>query len=81
MLQELYFYDEFDKIFEHIWVSEEDKVHALDFVRFLWKFDPKERPTAAQALQHPFLNELVDDHGYHFSDIYGLEDVSDESAF
>lgn len=78
VLQEIYFYDEFDKTFEHIWVSEVDKVYALDFVRFLLKFDPKERPTAAQAMQHPFLKEGVEDYDDHFRDSYGFEDDSDE---
>lgn len=42
VLQNMSFYLAFDKMFEHTRVSEENKMHALDLVRSLLKFDPKE---------------------------------------
>lgn len=69
VMQEMHFYDAFDKMFEHIWVSENDKIYALDFVRSLLKFDPKERLTAAQAMQHPFLREVLEDQEVYFGDL------------
>ena len=31
---------------------------AIDFIKYLLQFDPKKRPTAIGALQHPFFHEL-----------------------
>ena len=36
----------------------EDK-HFLDFVRWLLEVDPLKRPTAKEALQHPWLTECT----------------------
>lgn len=49
VLQNMSFYLAFDKMFEHTRVSEENKMHALDLVRSLLKFDPKE-PSLKEVL-------------------------------
>ena len=60
ILRERYFSDRLDETFRQIWVSEQDRRLALDFVRSFFKVDPDMRPSAAQSLQHPFLKEDCD---------------------
>lgn len=72
ILQELHFNDEFDKTFACIWVPEEDKMHAFDFVKSFLNFDAEERPTAAEALRHPFLKDVLQNSARDFFDFEGV---------
>lgn len=36
-----------------------DDAHFLDFVRWLLEIDPTKRPSAKEAMQHPWLTESV----------------------
>lgn len=66
ILQELHFNDKFDKMFEYIWVSEEDKMLAFDFLKPFLNFNAEERPIAAEALRHPFLKEVLQNNARDF---------------
>lgn len=74
ILQELHFNDEFDKAFALIFVSEENKMHAFDFVKSLLKTDSDERQTAAEALSHPFLKVVIQNDARDFFDSEGFVD-------
>lgn len=72
MLQELRFNDKFDKTFEYIWVSEEDKMLAFDFLKPFLNFNAEERPIAAEALRHPFLKEVLQNNARDFFSFEGV---------
>lgn len=76
ILLELHFNNEFDKTFECIWVSEEDKMLAFDFMKSFLNFVAEERPTAAEALRHLFLKEILQNSA---RDFFSFEAVANET--
>lgn len=56
-LEEEFFIQLLDKAFPFVLISKRDSSNALDFVKLLLSIDPQRRPTASEALKHPFLKE------------------------
>ena len=80
VLQERPFCDRFDLTFRDIWVSDEDRQLAFDFVQSFLNIDPEGRPTAAVALQHPFLrgeDRNVNTEGSKTTVINVFDDIND----
>ena len=58
-------------------VNDQINPKAIEFLEFLLEFDPEKRPTAQQALQHPYLAEYY----YAEEDDLEIEQVIDTKDF